>query len=108
MLRAHPNPRQAAQARQETRAAVRDLASIAAGIARALLNPVYGTVTSDRPRKINCVARTRYLMVTRILAVLPFNPTFPAALSSLSKSGDAIQLAVSDFLPEPREMDNVK
>ena len=33
---------------------------------------------------------------------------FPAALSSLSESGDAIQLAVSDFLPEPREMDNVK
>jgi len=47
-------------------------------------------------------------MVTRILAVLPFNPTFPAALSSLSESGDAIQLAVSDFLPEPREIDNFK
>jgi len=25
-----------------------------------------------------------------------------------SESGDAIQLAVSDFLPEPREMDNVE
>ena len=29
-------------------------------------------------------------------------------MSSISESGDTIQLAVSDFLPEPREMDNVK
>ena len=31
-----------------------------------------------------------------------------AAVSSLSESGDTIQFAVSDFLPEPREMDNAK
>jgi hypothetical protein len=29
-------------------------------------------------------------------------------VSSLSESGDTIPLAVSDFLPEPREMDNTK
>jgi hypothetical protein len=31
-----------------------------------------------------------------------------AAVSSLSESGDTIQLAVSDFLPGPREMDNAR
>jgi hypothetical protein len=29
-----------------------------------------------------------------------------AAVSSISESGDTIHLAVSDFLPEPQEMDN--
>jgi hypothetical protein len=51
VLRAHPNPRQAAQTRRETRAAVRNLASIAAGIARAFLNPEYRTVTSGSAAK---------------------------------------------------------
>jgi hypothetical protein len=45
VLRAHPNPRQAAQARRETRAAVRNLAPVAEVIALALPNPVNGTVT---------------------------------------------------------------
>jgi hypothetical protein len=45
VLRARPNPRQAAQAPQETKATVRNLALVAAVIALALPNPANGTVT---------------------------------------------------------------
>jgi hypothetical protein len=43
-------------------------------------------------------------MAKRILA----DDQARAAVSSLSESGDTIQLAVSDFLPEPREMHTAK